>query len=53
MPSAVLMIPPNINVRKAVVKIVQWPDGERKNPVGEVVDILGQSGDNDVEMNTI
>ena len=38
---------------KAVVKIVQWPDGERKNPVGEVVDILGQSGDNDVEMNTI
>ena len=35
------------------MKIVQWPDGERKNPVGEVVDILGQSGDNDVEMNTI
>ncbi len=38
---------------KVLVKIVQWPDGERKNPVGEVVDVLGQSGDNDVEMNTI
>ena len=38
---------------KALVKITQWPDGERKNPVGEVVDVLGQSGDNDVEMNTI
>lgn len=38
---------------KAVVRITQWPDGERKNPVGEVVDILGESGDNDVEMNTI
>ena len=38
---------------KALVKITQWADGERKNPVGEVVDVLGQSGDNDVEMNTI
>ena len=38
---------------KALVKITQWPDGERKNPVGEVVDVLGHSGDNDVEMNTI
>ena len=38
---------------KALVKITQWPDGERKNPVGEVIDVLGQSGDNDVEMNTI
>lgn len=38
---------------KAVVKIVQWPDDEHKNIVGEVVDVLGKSGDNDVEMNTI
>lgn len=38
---------------KAVVKVIQWPDGERKNPVGEVIDVLGQTGDNDVEMNTI
>ena len=38
---------------KALVKNVQWPDEERKNPVGEVIDVLAQSGDNDVEMNTI
>ena len=38
---------------KAVVKITQWPDEEHKNIVGEVVDVLGKSGDNDVEMNTI
>lgn len=38
---------------KAVVKIIQWPDDEHKNIVGEVVDVLGKSGDNDVEMNTI
>ena len=38
---------------KAVVKITQWPDEEHKNIVGEVVDVLGKSGDNDVEMTTI
>ncbi|MBO1364016.1 ribonuclease R [Prevotella sp. A2931] len=38
---------------KAVVRVTRWPDEERKSPVGEVVDILGQTGDNDVEMNTI
>ena len=38
---------------KAVVKITQWPEEEHKNIVGEVVDVLGKSGDNDVEMNTI
>lgn len=38
---------------KAVVKITQWPGRESKNLVGEVVDVLGASGDNDVEMNTI
>ncbi len=38
---------------RAVVKIIQWPDEEHKNIVGEVVDILGPAGDNDVEMNTI
>lgn len=37
----------------AVVKITQWPDDEHKNIVGEVVDVIGKSGDNDVEMNTI
>jgi len=38
---------------KAVVKISQWPDEKHKNIVGYVVDVLGASGDNDVEMNTI
>lgn len=38
---------------KAIVKIMQWPDAEHKNLIGEVVDVLGQTGNNDVEMNTI
>ena len=38
---------------KAVVKVYEWPDDERKSPMGEIVDILGQSGDNDTEMNSI
>lgn len=38
---------------KAVVKITRWPDEEHKNLIGEVVDVLGQTGDNDVEMNSI
>lgn len=38
---------------KAVVKITQWPDSDHKNIMGEVVDVLGPTGDNDVEMNTI
>lgn len=38
---------------KAVVKVTAWPDNEHKNIIGEVVDVLGKSGDNDVEMNTI
>ena len=38
---------------KAVVRITQWPDADHKNLVGEVIDILGQKGDNDTEMNTI
>ena len=38
---------------KAVVKITQWPDADHKNLMGEVVDVLGEQGDNDVEMNAI
>lgn len=37
---------------KAVVKIVDWP-GRAKNPIGNVADILGKSGENDVEMHAI
>ena len=38
---------------KAVVKVTAWPDSEHKSIIGEVVDVLGKTGDNDVEMNTI
>ncbi len=38
---------------KAVVKVRQWPTEENKNIIGEVVDILGKTGDNNVEMCSI
>ena len=37
---------------KAIVRIVEWPDNA-KNPIGEVVDILGKAGDNTTEMHAI
>jgi ribonuclease R len=38
---------------KAVVRITQWPSKESKNIVGEVIDVLGKEGDNNVEMHAI
>lgn len=38
---------------KVVVRVVQWPEDEHKTIIGEVIDVLGVTGDNDVEMNTI
>lgn len=38
--------------QKAVVKIVEWPE-KSKNPIGTVVDILGDTGDNTTEMHAI
>lgn len=38
---------------KAVVKIIQWPSSENKSIIGEVVDVLGKIGENDVEMHAI
>ena len=38
---------------KAVVKITQWPSKDSKNIVGEVIDVLGKEGDNNVEMHAI
>ena len=35
-----------------MVKITEWPE-HAKNPIGKVVDILGQSGDNTTEMHAI
>ena len=40
------------NGDKAIVRIVEWPEGA-KNPLGEVVDILGVAGQNDAEMHAI
>ena len=37
---------------KAIVKIVEWPENA-KNPIGKVIDILGQAGDNTTEMHAI
>lgn len=37
---------------KAVVKIIEWPD-KAKNPIGQVMDILGKAGDNNTEMHAI
>ncbi len=38
---------------KVVVKVTKWPEGDNKNIIGEVVDVLGEQGDNDVEMHSI
>ncbi len=40
------------NGDKAIVRIIEWPDGA-KNPLGEVVDILGVAGQNNAEMHAI
>ncbi|MBO4530251.1 MAG: ribonuclease R [Paludibacteraceae bacterium] len=40
------------NGDKAVVKIVEWEKRDR-NPVGEVLEVLGASGDNETEMHAI
>ena len=52
-----IFIPTNLLKRgksgdKAVVRIIEWPE-RSKNPIGEVIDILGRSGENDAEMHAI
>jgi ribonuclease R len=37
---------------KVIVKINEWP-GKDKNPVGEVIDVLGPAGDNEAEIHSI
>ena len=37
---------------KVVAKIVEWP-AQAKNPIGRVVDVLGQTGENETEMHAI
>ncbi len=38
--------------QKAIVKIIEWPKGA-KNPFGEVIEVLGEAGENDTEMHAI
>ena len=40
------------NGDKAIVRIMEWPEGA-KNPLGEVVDVLGKAGQNNAEMHAI
>jgi len=40
------------NNQKAIVKIIEWP-AKSKNPVGEVIDVLGDNGENNAEMHAI
>lgn len=37
---------------KALVRITEWPQGT-KNPIGEVLNVLGKQGENNTEMNAI
>ena len=40
------------NGDKVVVRITEWPEKAR-NPIGEVVDVLGKAGENNTEMHAI
>ena len=40
------------NGEKAVAKITDWPE-HSKNPFGEIIEVLGKPGDNNVEMHSI
>ena len=37
---------------KVVVRVAEWPD-DAKNPIGQVIDVLGRAGDNTTEMHAI
>ena len=41
-----------ISGQKAIVRVLEWPE-RAKNPIGEVIDVLGKPGDNDTEMHAI
>lgn len=38
--------------QKAIARVIEWPEGV-KNPVAEIIEVLGDPGDNDVEMHSI
>ena len=45
-------VPHDANQKKVVARIVDWPSNT-KSPFGEVVDVLGDVGDNQTEMHAI
>ncbi len=45
-------VPHDANLKKVVVKITDWPT-DAKSPFGEVIDVLGDAGDNQTEMHAI
>lgn len=42
-----------LNGQKAVVKVIEWPSKGNPSPIGKVIDILGNEGDNNTEMHAI
>lgn len=40
------------NGQKAIARIIEWPENA-KNPLGEIIDILGDAGQNTTEMHAI
>jgi ribonuclease R len=40
------------NGQKAIVRIVEWPE-KAKNPIGHIIDVLGDVGNNETEMHAI
>ncbi len=41
------------NGDKVIVKIMEWPSSNNRSPVGKIIDVLGATGDNTVEMHAI
>lgn len=40
------------NGQKAIARIVEWPE-KAKNPIGHIIDVLGDAGNNETEMHAI
>ncbi|MGP1436019.1 MAG: ribonuclease R [Phocaeicola sp.] len=40
------------NGDKAIAKIIDWPE-DAKNPIGQIIDVLGKTGENNAEMHAI
>ncbi|HKK75366.1 MAG TPA: ribonuclease R [Saprospiraceae bacterium] len=38
---------------KVVVKVIEWPDEKRENPLGAITSVLGKAGSSDIEMKSI